>query len=913
MLPMIRKPFQREQTWRRYLRFWGPAPAADIDDEFAFHIQSKTDELIGKGWDPTDARREAERTFGPMRERKRECLMINEAQGKREARRVYGAGWWRDLRYATRVLWKTKVSTASAVLILAISTGASTAVFTVLDATIFKPLPVANADRLVRLQFRPDEPGAQPRDLSSKAIELLRGASHSLKQITRVGQNAVRERAHGEPDVNGAGGRSAICVTGNYFDVLGVHAQIGRTLQVSDDSLSADPHVAVASYGLWRERYGLSPEALGKKVYFGSVPFTIIGFLPEDYRPIRKGTAPSFYIPMAASKDVLPPVFAASPSCWTIGLLDEHITAKAASAELNVVWERLKKSVPTVTGRLITTDASRGIAAIEGERETSLFLVATVIGLMLLIGCVNVSCLLVARGAMRRNEFAIRRALGAGAVQILRQSLVESCLLALVGGGLGLALAASGERLLLAGLQWGNQPIDLTPDGRVLGFSLTITLAATIFCGIFPALQALRTQRLEIHREGQLRPLRSGKALIAMEVALSLVLLAAAGMFLRGVGNLRSVPVGFNPHDVSVIRLFPNYDKFPDGVSVERYLTAEASRLRDRLESIPGLERAAFANGMTFSGAISGYFLMRLDGPVDARGEQVNVNTVHVDDRFFDVLDIPVKSGRPFSRQDDATSDRVVILSESVARKLFGNQNPVGQRVSIGYASRSTITSTKVTAKIVGVAGDTRQRSLREPVVPTIYLPFWQPAAGRGWSAQTGIHIRTPRNAGDIAALIDKEIKAGGYPLSIFQSYALEDAVGASYQDDRIRMQATAIFASIALVLIVAGIYGLMAYAVKRRSREIGIRMAVGATSDQIVGLVLKDCMTVVAIGLTLGIPGALAVMRVLSAYVFELSPTDPATLGGAIALMLVTAGLAAAGPAWRSTQVNPVETLRTE
>ncbi len=915
---MTPKPPKIEPMWRRYLRFWGPRPDADIDDEFAFHVQSKTDELVGKGWDPASARREAERRFGPAREIRSECLQMSKGLVQKEARREYFAGWWRDVRYAARVLRKAKVSTASAILILTISTGASTAVFTVFDATIYKPLAVANAGRLVHLQVI-KEPGAKPTSLPIEGIELLSGATRSLEKIAHIGQ-AVRERTPGEPDTPWAGGPTAICVSGNYFDVLGVQAQIGRTLQSSDDNPSVEYHVAVATYRIWRERYGLSPEALGKKVYLNSVPFTIIGFLPEGFGYIRKGVAPDFYIPIVASKEVLSPVFARSKSFLTVGLLSRNVTLKAASVELTGVWERLKKSeqlVPgTITGRLMTTSLSRGFTSIAGEQETSLYLLAGVIGLTLLIGCVNVSCLLAARGAMRRNEIAIRRALGAGAGPIIRQSFVESCLLALVGGGLGVAVAAWGGRLILAGLQWGDRSIDLTPDGRVLGFSLTLALATGTLCGMLPALQALRTRHLEIYRDGQVRPFRSGKVLIAAEVALSLILVAAAGMFLRGIGNLSSVPVGFDAHDVSVIRLFPNYDKFPDGIDTvqlqERYMTAEASRLRDRLGRIHGMEKVAFATGMTFDGGPTDYFATRLDDVVGAQGELVSVCSVHVDDRYFDVLEIPLKSGRRFSNRDDATSERVAILSESVARKLFGNQDPVGQHVRVGSMLNNVFTkATSVT--VVGVAGDIRQESLKKPSAPLIYLPFWQPPAGRGFAAQTGIHVRTGRPPGDIEALIEQELKDGRYALQITRVSTLEDDIGASYRDDRVRMQATSIFASIALVLIVAGIYGLMAYAVAQRSREIGVRMAVGATSARIIALVFKDCMAVVAIGLILGIPGALAVMRVLSAYVFELSPTDPVTLGGAIALMLATATLAVAGPAWRSTQVDPVKALRAE
>ncbi len=527
---------------------------------------------------------------------------------------------------------------------------------------------------------------------------------------------------------------------------------------------------------------------------------------------------------------------------------------------------------------------------------------AAVIALTLLIGCVNVSCLLAARGATRRNETALRMALGAGAGRILRQSLVESCLLALAGGALGIAVTVLGERLILAGLQWGQRPIDLAPDPRVLGFALALTMAAGILCGLLPALQALRTRQLEIYRDGQLRPFRSGKVLIALEVALSLTLVAAAGMFLRGVANLRSVPLGFNARDVATILLFPDYDKFPEGPN-ERYLTAEASRLRDRLAALPGMERTASADTRAFQVGTSGYSVTRADTPEDTSDEPVNVHIIHADDRYFDVLQIPLAAGRRFSARDDGGAERVAILSQSLARQLFGNANPLGRRVSVGM----------ITPTVVGIVGDVRTQSVKEPAGPMLYLPFWQPPAGRGWSAQTAIHVRTSRPVGDIKAQVQEELASGRYALQMMDASTLEEVIGASYHEDRIRMQATSLFASLALVLIAAGIYGLMAHAVAQRSREIGVRMAVGATPPRIVGLILRDTMKLVAIGLVLGIPAALAVMRLLSAYVFELSPADPGSLGGAVAVLLATAGLAAASPAWRATRVDPVQSLRAE
>jgi predicted permease len=502
----------------------------------------------------------------------------------------------------------------------------------------------------------------------------------------------------------------------------------------------------------------------------------------------------------------------------------------------------------------------------------------------------------------RRNEIALRRALGATAAAVLRQSMVESCLLTAAGGAGGLALATLGGQAILTWLGRSVRPIELSIDTRVLGFSLALVLISGLVSGVLPALDAMKTRQLQIHRDEQLRPFRSGKVLIGLEVALSLMLLAGAVMFLRGVGNLRSVPLGFDARDVAVVTLWPNFDDFPANTDNERYLTAEASRLRDRLQHVPGFEQATVGTGRTFTGGITGDTVTRAG--VTA-GESVALDAVQqVDDRYFDVLQIPLMAGRRFSTHDDDGSERVVILNDALARRLFGQANPLGQSVALG----------RITATVVGIAGDIHLRSLKQPPASMIYLPLWQRPAGRGWVGETNIQVRTRQSPADVGAAIEGETSAGHLALQrppFANATTLEAMIGASYADDTLRLNAMSLLAAIALVLVVVGLYGVMAYAVARRVREIGVRMAIGATPTRIVRLIARECAIVVGIGILAGIPGAVLVMRAVSSYTFEVSQFDPATLAGAVVGMMLAAAVAVARPIWRSTHVDPVETLR--
>jgi len=872
----------------------------ELAAELELHREREAAKLVARGLTPGEAQRQARLALG------------GEDQVKESVRDTWGLqpleSMMRDARHALRVLRKHSAVTACGIVILTISTGASTAVFTVLDSAMFRPLPVPNAGRLVRLTVVPDATvpdakGGGRRSAPYAAFEWLRSLSHGFEQIAAESQPAMAT-ATARVAPPGSRGARAMCATGNFFDVLGVRARSGRTLQPFDDDPAADHDVAVGTYTFWRNRYQLDPNAIGATVEVRSRPFTLVGFLPEGFEGIRKGTAIDVYVPIAAMADACRGSWGGGSTVEAVGLLARDAGWPTASARLAQLWSQLKESgdyAPgMITGQLAIADASRGIAAVDDDEKTSLYLLAWAVALIVVLGSLNVSCLLAVQGVARRNEIALRRALGASASAVLRQSMLESCLLTAAGGIGGVALATVGSHAILTWLGRSVRPIELAIDGRVLGFSLALVLISGLVSGVIPALDALRTRHLHVHRDEQLRPFRSGKVLIGVEVALSLMLLAGAVMFLRGVGNLRSVPLGFDARDVAVVRLGPKFEDIPANVDRERYVTAEAARLRERFRHVSGLEQSTLGTGRTFAGGSTGNTVTRADVPA---GEPVPVDALQqIDDQYFDVLRIPLTSGRRFSARDDEGSERVVILNSSLARRLFGETNPLGQAVLIKGS----------TASVVGVVGDIQRRSVRTPPASMVYVPVWQRPPGPGWDAETNVQVRTRRSPAEVHAAIEREIAAGHYAFrSLADPATLDSMIGASYADDTLRLNAMSVLAAIALVLVVVGLYGVMAYAVARRVREIGVRMAIGATPTRIARLVVKECTVVVGLGILAGIPGAVLVMRAVSSYTFEVSPLDPTTLAGAIAGMLLAAGAAVARPIWRSTHVDPVKTLR--
>jgi predicted permease len=889
-----------EPAWRRYLRFWGPDEGSDIDEEFRFHLQAKIDDLVAAGMPPEEARREAERQFGPVRAVRRECHAIAKGRQERASRAEYFAGWFRDLKYAIRVLLRSKASSATAVLILAVGIGASTAVFTFLDRLLFAPLPVSKPAELVNVST--SAPGKDGKRSTGAYIPFaaythLRDHNQTFSGMAAVAALVARERRDIERPAEGDP------VSGNFFQVLGVRALLGRVLAPGDDAPSAASHVAVASYRFWDRRFNRAPDALGGAVFLNKVPFTIVGILPRGFHGVDKAGDPDLYVPLGS----LPELFdfnALAQGDWmrVLGRLKRGVSMETAHGNLQVLWSQFlasrNKSMlqESSFARLDCADGSAGRAGAGGEKKRSLLLVGGIVVLLLLMGCLNVACLLVARGAARRHEIAIRFSLGASKARILRQALMESCLLALAGGAVGLALAFWAERLLLIAFHWKDMPIDLAPDWRVLAFSLGVSLVTGILFGLAPAMQLLRGGRVALNQDRTVAPrFGAGKALVVVEVALSLVMVAGAAVFIRSFQNLRSAPVGFSPEHVSVVTLSArnSNDLYPPA--------AKALSLAESMRGAPRIEAIGAANLLTFNDGRIGYVVSLPEAPKPL----YPTNILCVDGDYFNALHIPLAAGRTFTRLDDERAPKVVILAEGLARRLFGSQSPLGRRVLLGN---------RMDVEVVGIAKDIKFTIVTAPAPDVLFQPLLQAqGSGGAYSSKIHLQIRSQMQPLDVAAMVRARIRDQRLPLKVDSATALEDAIGASMLNDRIRMQASSLFGILALALITAGIYGLMAYSVARRTREIGIRMAVGSKPWQIVKLVLKESMALVLIGVAIGLPGAVAVMNAVSTMLFGLEPVDIASLACAAAALAVTAAAASVAPAWRAAHLNPMRALRVQ
>ncbi|SPF43378.1 conserved membrane hypothetical protein [Candidatus Sulfopaludibacter sp. SbA4] len=872
---------RREPAWRRYLRFWGADARNDFEDELQFHLQAKTDELIAAGLPPDRARREALRQFGPVRPVRKECVAISQGREEKASCAEYLAGWLRDLSYAARVLRRAKATSGAVILILALGIGASTAVFTFLDRLLYRPLPVPKPAQLQLVSLWHPDPHQRSEYFSYDDYRNLRERAQAFSGLALEAAWVSRERRRGERIEHPA---EATIVSGNYFQVLGRPALLGRALAPFDDVRSAASHVAVASNRFWTRRYDRAADVLGRVVYLNDVPFTIIGVMPAGFFGTRQGSDPDLYVPFASALALFDSDPYPARAAGLIGRLKPGVSPESARRNLQGLWDQyLAASKIELGERVELRDGSAGYAGTSGEKQRSLVLLAGIVGSLLLIGCANISCLLMARGAARQHEISIRLSLGAGRARILRQSLMESGLLAFAGGAAGLSVAFWANRVLLAAFQWKNRPIDLAPDWRVLAFGLAVSLAAGILFGVAPAVQFLR---------GAVKPrLASGKVLLVVEVAVSLVLVAGAAVFLRSFQNLRATPTGFSAANVSVITLASESD---EGLGPP---IREALALADPLRGAAGVESVGVADYLTFNDGRAMYGIGVAGAPIEARH---SAYVLRVDGDYFGALRIPLIAGRSFTAHDDESAPNVVILAEGASRRIFPDRNPLGRTIQLALKQ----------AEVVGIVRDIKFYSLAEPAPDVVFRPLRQ---GVSYTSTARLQVRSRMQPGDLAALVRARIREAHLPVRVESATRLEDEVGATLLNDRLRMQASSVFGVLALLLMTAGIYGLMAYSVVRRTREIGIRMAIGSRPIAIVRLVLQESLMLVAAGVLLGLPAALAVMKAISGMVFGLSPADPVSLGIAAAVLSVTGILAGAVPAWRAAHLDPVEALRVE
>ena len=818
--------------------------------------------------------------------------------------KVWSAGWesaadslWQDLRYAVRMLAKSPGFTAIAVLTLALGIGANAAIFSLVNAVLLRPLPYANPAQLVDVSEA--KAGVVGAGVSYPAFVELRDHSRAFTSVAGLAGHALTLTGHGEPaDV------STLAVTPEFFSLFGTKPLLGRALSPQDGERGAAP-VVVLSEQLWRSRFGADPGIAGTSITLDQRAFTVVGIMPGAFRTPFFNQTEQVWIPLLQD-----PLF----SGWLTRPPQEHWLPVIARLRAGVSPDQARAELQTISAGLVDqfpAEKGWGIAieplqqVIVGDVKEPLLLLLSAAGLVLLIACANIANLLLARATSRSREIAVRIALGASQRRIARQLLTESAILGVLGGVTGVFLAWWSVSALTSLLPTGlTQLRSIRVDGSVFGFAFVLSLAASVFFGLAPVLHTTRSDPQANLREGS----RAGDArgsqrarsfLAAAEVAVAMVLLVGAGLLMRSFARLLSVSPGFETENMVKAEIsLPRFQ-----YSRPEQWTAFSSQLMMRLQAKPGLQDSAIAVPLPIlNNSINLPFAIAGNPPLE-QGATDTANYVAASPRYFHVMGISLMRGRLFSEDDSASTPPVALISEALARRYFPGENPLGRQLIFGFPPHGD-----VAREIVGVVADIHDVSIASNPGPMMYVPFAQVPF---WGSE--VVVRSSLGAAEIAAAIRTETHSIDKDLPVTDIESFPEAMHASVAEPRFRTMLLGLFSAIALLLAAIGIFGVISFSVSRRTREIGVRMALGATPASIRHLVLGESAKLVLFGLAAGIPAALILTHFLSALLFGITPTDPLTFI-AVALLLMLVALAAAYlPARRAIRIDPMAALRCE
>ena len=830
-----------------------------------------------------------------------------------------------DLRFGMRMLFKHKGFTAVAILSLALGIGANTAIFSLIDALMLRSLPVQQPEQLVLFGnansagITTGFPDSSWDLFSYPTYRDLRQRNQVFSDLAAV--HSFGSRVHGIIRSGKDGGEleqiNAQMVSGTYFPVLGVNALLGRALDQDDDVTPGAHPVVVASYSWWQRRFGGDPSVIGNTVTIDKTAYTIVGVAPKEFFGTTVGESPDIWVPLSMEEQ-LPPGFKGLnnrffQSLYLIGRLKAGIGHEQAQAETNLLFKQmlLEYSGPQPSDdrmqgiqnvKIELTPAGRGLSDLRKDFSLPLKLLMVVVGVVLLIACANIANLLMARAAARQQEFTVRVALGASSLRIGRQLLTESLVLALCGGAAGILIGSWGSGALVSMVSTGPQvlPINVDPDLRVLAFTLIVSVLSAVVFGTAPAIRASRVElsaSLKSNRASSAAMSRSllGKMLLMSQVALSLLLLIGAGLFVRTLVNLEGVDTGFNRSNVLLFQIDTDSIGYKPDASLEKlYRDVE-----ERVSMIPGVNAASFSLFAFNQGGWTAPVSMRRDS-VTHTEQQIKHN--RVGPNFFSAMGLPLLAGRSFGTQDTETSPRVAVISDVMARRLFPNESPLGKRFGQGGPEHSE------DIEIIGIVTDAKYGDLMEEPQPMAYYPHSQSI---DFLSNFEVNFSGQPNA--IISETRRAIKEINRDIPIGEVVRMSEYVDRSLAHQRLIANVSSFFGILALMLACIGLYGIMSYSVARRTNEIGIRMALGAGRADVLRLVIREGLTPVLLGVCIGLPAAIAGGRLVSSLLFRLSPTDPLTLVIATLLLLAVAMLAGYLPARRATRVDPMTALRCE
>lgn len=882
-----------------------------LDAELRFHLDKQVSDFVAAGESREDALRRANLQFGAI-----ESIM----QQTRESRRAnFVETTWQDVNFALRMLRKSPGFAAAAILTLALGIGANTALFSLLNALILRDLPIPHPEQLVRFGVRP--PDWPDNDLSALSLPVFERLSRDQKVFSST--FAWWGDAVTNIEVNGALTRAETwAVDGHFFSELGATPEIGRLITPDDVDLSTPnpPQIAVLGYAFWQRHYGAAPDVLGKTLKIENLPFTIVGVTRDGFTGVSADMPPEVIVPLNAEPLVVGEAdvqkhLQRRDALWieAAGRLRNGVTLGQARAQLESVWPAIHASLSTegLTPlqldhfqklRMRVESGARGGSVIRTRFTKPLYVVLGISGVVLLLACLNLANLTLARASSRAHEIAARVALGASRVRLVRQMLTESLALSIAGTIAGFFFAVWASDLLASFIlhQAFNTPaqLNLSPDPHLFYFTAGAAILTGVLVGIAPAWRATREDpNLALQRSAQRFAGGAGKlgpSLIVTQVALSLMLLAGAGLFVRSIEKLHTVQPGFRTRGILAAGLFPRPNGYKD-LSYASYYR----ELVERVAKLPGVDSAGMVR-MTPGNGFEWKVQTRLEGN---NSETSAANYVMLMPGTFAPLGISLLRGRDFNWQDDEDAPRVAIVSKNFADKVFPNCRPVGQHLEV------TDQGQPVNVEIVGMVTDASFYDLRKGPPPTIFVPTTQYGDLMGYN---DVIVQTAASPAAVGDVIRHAVDSFGHEY-VFSLKTVGQLIDKTFLQERVTAMLSVFFGALALIIAAIGLYGQMAYSVTRRTREIGIRVALGSPRSAVRLMVLREALTLAALGVAVGIPAAVAGAGLIASLLFGLSPRDPGTLAVVVLVLLAVSALAAYLPAQRATRVDPIVALRHE
>jgi macrolide transport system ATP-binding/permease protein len=931
-------------SWRNLLAGFKRGRKADreIEDEMRFHLEKQVELHVAAGMSPEEARRQALIEFGGVH------------QAKENVREARGLHFFdviaQDTRYAWRLLRKTPVFTTIAVLTLALGIGMNTAIFSLIDGVLFRTLPAHKPEELVLLKWHAHK---RPQLMSQRGYGYceshfagtdFRSCSFSLPWLKEV---ATQKKLFSDVAAMAGGGRinlsgngpatilnGAQMVSGSFFQTIGVSASMGRTLLPADDNVSA-PSVMVISYGYWKSAFGGTAETVGKTVRLNGVPFTIVGVMARDFSGITAGDQVDVWLPLS-SESRLDSGWTANDDnyqFWKVDILarlNPGVQPKQAATVLTGMFRNHAFNTPKPLFRaeddpgIDLPSAQEALYYPRAQTMNPLYVAMTAVGVVLLIACANIGGLLLTRSAARSREIAVRLTLGARRGRIVTQLLIESLILSLAGGGLGLLIGRWGARAIIFMVK--SEPSESAPfrasfDWRVLAFTFAVSLIAAILFGLAPALRSLRVDLTPALKSGsaasagdagQGRWFSLGSGLVVAQVTLAIVALMGAGLLLRTLTNLKSVELGFDPNNVLLFGVDPSLAGYKP-----TQIHSLNQELQEKFAALPSVKSVSYSWEPLLAGSLWDTDFHPPGTPDDHKAD---TDYMPVGPGFFAAMRIPLKTGRDFNAADyaittaregrprDANPDPdappiPIIVNETFAQKFLGNTNPIDQHIEQGMPEDKTEPRGSGW-RIIAVAGDTKYDGLRADVRPVMYAPL----SGGGFFT-----IRTAGDPHQLVPAIRDLVTRRDSNLAIYRVTTQMEELNGQMHVERLMAQLSAFFGVLAVVLACGGIYGLLSYEVTRRTREIGIRMAIGAQRIDVIQMVVRQGVVLSLAGVICGVAAAFGVTRVMNTMLYHVKAMDPLTLAAVSVLLLLVSLLACLLPARRATRVDPLIALRYE